>query len=456
MKSGENLVTFEEALFNQKSGVWVNFVRKPTLEGEELAKAKKKLKGDQLKMLNPIELIGFLPLNELRKLDAKEVQIRSKLTEKPQPAEHVAQVAPTTTTTIPDTLPMDYDFDNTYIKLKIELNRSFHPEISDYQMKLIDLLPKQPPPKKVSKKELARAAFKSQLQSLLPLIAKEYLACYGHDINEEVTKAGQRIPLDNNASLRRSMEFLSSVQGSYAYNKIKEEILPTIRTLVKHSLNSDTDIVGVSREQSDGVFSKIFELLSELGKESISILADNTKDIIGEKVIISPEYSRDKTYSYVQKITGDDKKARFTKLSVEYEKYGKIDMAINRLKVLIEEGHNDILKRYVDIELKNRNLNVVEEYLLQLLSQGDTSFKVHFRLLGVYLAKGMYRKALITSKTMEDKWPGNLEITLIRHYLYKTYFEMPDISVKYYDMAKRIKKRDIGVLQKYNPQGRIS
>lgn len=432
----------------------MTFIRKPALEGDELAKTKKKLKGDQLRMLNTLELIGFLPFTELRKIDAKEVLIRANLKPKAQPEPVNAQDGQPAAPTAPELLPNEYDFENTYIKLNLELNRSFHPEITDYQMKMIDLLPKQPAPKKTSKKELARCAFKNQLQALLPLVAHEYRKSFGDDLADEDQREEQRIMLDSNASYRRSMEFLSTFQGSPVYNKIKEEILPTIRSLVKHSLNMDSDIVGVCREEADGVYSKIFELLSELGKESIATLADNTRDKIGEKVIISPEYSKDNTYLYVQKISGDDKKARFTKLSLEYEKYGKIDMAINRLKVLIEEGHNDILKRYVDIELKNKNLNVVEEYLLQLLSQGDSSFEVHFRLLGVYLAKSMYRKALITSKTMEDKWPGNLEVTLIRHYLYKEYFLMPELASKYFELAKRIKKREVGLLKPYNPQGR--
>ena len=437
--------------------MWVTFTRKPALEGEELVKAKKKLKGDQLKMTNPVDLIAFLPLNELRKLDVKEVLIRAPFSVKPHTEEPPAQpLPPTTKTELPDNTPIDYHFDSTYIKLRIVVSKAFHPEISDYQLKISDLMPKPPAPKRQPRQQMAINAFKSQLQSLMPLLGEKYLGYYGDDLKEEEEKARGRVPLETNNSQRRAAEFLGSLAGSELYEKIKNDMLPAIRSLVKNCLAKETDIIGFAKDETDGVYTKIFEMLSENGKQAIEELADTTKDVLGSKVIISPAYSKDKTYEFVQQVTGEDKKERFTKLSIEYEKYGMIHMAINRLKVLIDEGHLDILNRYVDIELKNKNLNVVEDYLLQLLSMGNNSLQVQFRLLGVYLSKNMFRKALIVSKHMEDKSPGNLEVALIRHYLYKNFFNsQPQLATKYFEMAKRFRKRQLGLVAPYNQQGTL-
>ena len=115
------------------------------------------------------------------------------------------------------------------------------------------------------------------------------------------------------------------------------------------------------------------------------------------------------------------------------------------------EGNLDILRRYVDIELKNGNLIVATEYLQQLLAQLDNNIETHMRLLMSFLSLNQYKKALILSKSIEEKWPNSINVLLIRSSLYINNFEMPDLGQKYLENAMRWKKRELGLIQKISP-----
>jgi hypothetical protein len=111
--------------------------RNCNLPEDELVKMKKKAKGSALSDLNGLVAKAWLPLAEFRGTNSREFVKR-------------IEIIPLDGTDDPNVDPTVYNWEKTYIKLRIRVSPTLVPEIREAQNRIMDVLPRQIPPKKVS------------------------------------------------------------------------------------------------------------------------------------------------------------------------------------------------------------------------------------------------------------------------------------------------------------------
>lgn len=108
-------------------------VRRCTLEEDALIKARKKAKGNIGYCFNPCVFRAFLELKDFQKINSTELLLRVPLMEKQKDPEEGFDLTVDCT---------NYGLDLAYLKVKLSLSQTLHPEINEYQLKTKDLLPK--------------------------------------------------------------------------------------------------------------------------------------------------------------------------------------------------------------------------------------------------------------------------------------------------------------------------
>lgn len=426
--TGTAQIDFEEKVLCENSGDWQYFFRKTNLAEDELQKNKKKAKGNGLTDLNTLITKSWVPLHELKELKSREIIKRI-------PIEQLDM------TEDPNVDPTAYNFEQTYIKVRIRVTPSICPEFREKQNSIIDVQPRQVQPKKVGLGQIALEEIHVYFRQLVEELAEKYMDDYSEELEREDEDANNNIFIDTEACVTRRKQFIDKIYHSNNFDRMKSELLKIVKKLVVHKFEKCNTVSGVSRDANDQFYSDLYQYQIEEARKKFQDVIQEKTDQFGMNIVPSTSYVKSEQEKFIDKNTNMNLKERNVKLSEEYEEMGYTPLAEKRQQQQIASGSTDQLFDFCRLQLKLGNHMKAEESLTQVLTQcknGEDPNIDHITLLSMfYLKRNRQKEALIILKYCLEKDPGSIRHNLQIGCIYKDHLDHVLLGNRQFENAKR-------------------
>jgi len=184
-----------------------------------------------------------LPLNELRGTNSRETIKRIEIFQLPL-------------TDDPNVDPTLYNFDKTYLKIKIRVSPTLVPEFREQQHTISEVLPKQNLQKKVSIADRTILEFNDYIQELIKNLSIRYSDEFDLELEREDIQSQSNLFIDNTSSNSRRKQFIESIYKTNDFISMKENLLKMVKKLVCFKYEKQGPVMGVTRDTNDQFYSE--------------------------------------------------------------------------------------------------------------------------------------------------------------------------------------------------------
>lgn len=199
-------------------------------------------------------------------------------------------------------------------------------------------------------------------------VTKEYYDMYSNELEFNKFEEENKVQLsrDKRQQMRRK-EFIERFSSSPQFGELKDRLVFHVTQICNQCFQINKDIKGVFMNEEDRVFSELFQIMLNCAKQAMKEQIEESRDkSVQEKfgnTINSNAFNRAKIERIIEGTLGDTKKERFIHLIEEYEEFGLSNLSINRAKLLIDEGHTDVIPKYCQVLLQSSEFAKAKEYI---------------------------------------------------------------------------------------------
>ena len=415
--------------------MWIYLLRSSTLDEDSRIKARKKAKGQTGFVFNDCIFKAFLDLSPLQKEENKQILLRIPLIQDKNPEDYELDIL----TDCPQ-----YNLEKAYLKVQVKLSQPLNPKIVDYQLQTKDIIAKPPIQHKLSKKEKVLIKFKKQLKKEIMNLTREYYDMYAKELEHNSIERAQVMKLSTDKRLEmRRKEFIERFRKSQKFVLLKERLVAHVNDIVNSCFHLKGDISGVQRNEDDRLFSDLYQIMLTCAKEAFNEQLDASLDESNGKIINSKKFMNKRVYKVISETVGEEKKARFLSLVDEYEMFGLQRLAVNRAKLLVDEGNTDVISRYCSVLLQSSKYSSAEEYIGKMILKtgGNKDSLVILALL--FLNKEKVKEALIVMMNLLHIDPDDMSTNLLSYHVYNK-MEEPELAERFLAVANRLALRKSG------------
>lgn len=380
-------------------------------------------------MYNPCIFKAFLDLTALNQLESKEVMLRANVQEREKaPDEDLDLLVDCPT----------YEPKETYLRIKVKVDKTLVPKVTEYQIQTKDLIPKKRSNQRYSKKDQVMQVFKEQLKEEIMLLTKEYYQMYRKELEHEELEKKRSLQLGTNKRLSmRKNEFIERFKKSAQFNALKKRLSLHIVDISNACFKMKSDLNGITRTSYDKIFSDLYKVMLKCAKEAMIEQLDYSKDESESKIINAKDHMETKVYRIVKATTNDNKKQRFLQLIEEYENNGLSTMTINRAKQLVDEGNTEVISRYCSLLLQSSQFLKAEDYLGMMIRKTGGNEESLLIMTLLFLNKGKKKEALVVLMNLLKLNPESVIYNILMSHVY-TLMEQELQAARSLSIAKRI------------------
>lgn len=242
--------------------------------------------------------------------------------------------------------------------------------------------------------------------------------------------------------LYSKQQFFENFKKSFDFHDLKERLKKVVQKVCNFNLKIKQTLLGVTHSEVDSIFSTLYSTLLDSMKEALKEQLQESTDEAFSNIISTKEFTTVHTYRIVQDTIGQNKQQRFCQLATEYDIFRKRNLALNRTKLLIDEGHLDVIPRYCSLLLKDGDLERAEEFVGKLLLKSENDVQSLIILLLIFLSQDRLDEGRVVLNRLTFLEPENQLVNALNYYLF-TGLNMDEIASRFMAISIRSRQRKL-------------